>query len=55
MHEGQEMGVELVVSRSDAAKLLEAAEQPLDGVALSVAGGIVSARRASSATSGSES
>jgi hypothetical protein len=44
MNEGQKMRIELVVARGHAAKLLEAAEQPLDGVALGVAGHVISPR-----------
>ena len=41
VNKGQKMRIQLVVARSHATKLLEAAEEALDGVALGVAGRIV--------------
>jgi len=38
------MRIQFVVPRGHAAKLLEAAEEPLDGLALGIAGGVEGAR-----------
>lgn len=46
VNEGQKMGIQLLIARGHAAKLLEAAEEPLNGVPLGVTGHVVGPRAA---------